>query len=196
MANEELPEGQEKPKKSKKGLLIIFALILLLGGGGFGAYWFLTQNPDIVDAIFKGEQAEKTEAEKTETAEKPAEGEAPKTEEGKASPEQQASSSAVPPTHLVSLPAVTINLADTGSARYLNVGIDIEVSSKEAVQAIEKQSAKIRDAIIILLSGKTYQSLSSTSGKIQIKNEIASRVNQILNSPQVLQVYFTDFVVR
>lgn len=96
----------------------------------------------------------------------------------------------------MALPTVTVNLADAAGDRYLKVGMEVEVSSPDAVRDIQAQSAKIRDAIIILLSSKTYAELSSTEGKMQLKNEVAARLNQILGTPRVVRVYFTDFVVQ
>ena len=72
----------------------------------------------------------------------------------------------------------------------------VTVNPPDAVRDIQAQSAKIRDAIIILLSSKTYAELSSTEGKMQLKNEVAARLNQILGTPRVVRVYFTDFVVQ
>ena len=101
-----------------------------------------------------------------------------------------------PVVNNVALPTVTVNLADAAGDRYLKVGMEVEVSSPDAVRDIQAQSAKIRDAIIILLSSKTYAELSSTEGKMQLKNEVAARLNQILGTPRVVRVYFTDFVVQ
>ncbi len=187
--NDELPEGSEPPKKKSKLKLIIIllALILLLGGGGLGAYWFLTANTDFsISSFFSSDEEESAEAEGEVSG-----------EENASTGEEGASTGVVTaPTQLISLPALTINLADTGTTRYLRIGIDIEVSNPDAVPLIESQTPKIRDAIIILLSGKTYAELSTADGKFQLKNEIASRINQIIGVPRVLQIYYTDFVVQ
>ncbi len=188
----ELPPGGEEAPAKKSGkakkFIILFALLLLIGGGGGGAYWFLTTNTDFTLAsLFGGDEEEATEGEAVG-------------EEGDTATGSTTSSSGTQlintPTHLVTLPPLTINLADTGSSRYLRLGIDIEVSNKDAISVIESQSAKIRDAIIILLSSKTYQEISTSEGKFLLKNELASRINQILGSPRVVQIYFTDFVVQ
>ncbi len=98
--------------------------------------------------------------------------------------------------NIVTIPTVTINLADTDSIRYLKVGFDIEVSTEDAAKALEDQKARIRDSIIILLSSKTYAELSSTEGKLKVKNEISTRLNQILGVPRVVQIYFNEFVIN
>ncbi len=184
-----LPEGAAQPKKSKlRKIIILLSLILLLGGLGGGAYWFISNDPTILDSILGSSEEEATEGEASEQAEEGKEGEGESSESG--APVKTG------PTTLVSLAPLTINLSDTGSSKYLKVGIDIELANADAAKELERQKARIRDAIIILLSSKTYSTLSTTTGKIAVKNEIASRINQILQSPRVIQVYFTDFVVQ
>ncbi len=187
-----LPEGTAQPKKSKlKKIVILISLLLLVGGLGGGAYWFISNDPTILDSLpFIGKGDETSE-----------EGEQSEEEASEASSSENSGESGsttvqTNPTTLVSLAPLTINLSDTGASKYLKVGIDIELNSAEAAKEIERQKARIRDAIIILLSSKSYSLLSTTTGKISVKNEIASRINQILQSPRVIQVYFTDFVVQ
>ncbi len=193
--NAELPEGSTPVKKKSKlkFFVILLSLLLLLGGGGVGAYWFITQNPQLLASIFPSGDGESAAS---GGGAEGANGDAASTKDGEASGEGATGVTAVSATYSVNLPPLTINLADTGLTRYLRVGIDIEVSTQEAVTNIENQSAKIRDAIIILLSSKTYSNLASAEGKFQLKNEIAARINQILGMPRVIQVYFTDFVVQ
>ncbi len=179
MANPpELPAAPKKKSKFKL-IMILIALLLLLGGGAGGFWWFTMRDPgspmpSLSDLAGKSASAETSPA----------------------APQAKDVAPPVSSTKLVSLPTVTVNLADTASARYLKVGMDVEVSTPEAVAEIQAQTARIRDAIIILLSSKTYAALASAEGKIQLKNEVASRLNQILGTPRVVRIYFTDFVVQ
>ena len=63
-------------------------------------------------------------------------------------------------------------------------------------KALENNNARIRDAIIMLLAGRTVADLTSPDGKIMLKAEVAARLNQILGAQRVVRVYFTDFVVE
>lgn len=74
--------------------------------------------------------------------------------------------------------------------------MEVEVSTPDAVRELDAQAPKVRDAIIILLSGKTYAELSTADGKMLLKNEVAARLNQILGTPRVVRIYFTEFVVQ
>lgn len=99
-------------------------------------------------------------------------------------------------TSIVSLPTVTVNLLDGDTLKYLKIGMDVELSTEAAKQEIEANSARIRDSIIILLSSKTYAELVTSEGKMQLKNEVTVRLNQILGIPRVVRVYFTEFVIQ
>ena len=55
---------------------------------------------------------------------------------------------------------------------------------------------QVRDAILILLSGKDTQTLKPTAGKLQLWDEILQRINSLLSSGQARNAYFTEFVVQ
>ena len=177
-------------KKSKLKLIIIILILLLLILGGAGAFWWF-QFGSPVDVVTPPTAAATTTDGK---ATDPATATAETTDADK----KEGATPAKPKTviNLVNIPTVTVNLADTNPIRYLKVGMDVEVNTTSAITALNSQLAKIRDAVIIILSGKTYNELATTAGKLKIKNEIATRLNQILGAPRVIQIYFTDFVVQ
>ena len=56
--------------------------------------------------------------------------------------------------------------------------------------------AQIKDALLLLLSSKTYADLASIANKLALKTEIVSRMNQVMNDAFITQVYFTEFVIQ
>lgn len=195
MADEQKQEEQKPKKKSKLKIFIILFILLMLILGGAATYWWLNLR-DPADLI-KPEPAQ-TPAEQTA----PAEPQAQDAQQGKNLAENisdlrnQIMSPQKTLLNIVTIPTVTINLADKDNIRYLKVGFDIEVSTEDAKKALEEQKARIRDSIIILLSSKTYAELSTTEGKLKVKNEISTRLNQILGVPRVVQIYFNEFVIN
>lgn len=186
MSNE---QPEEAPKKSKLKFFIILFILLFLILGGVACYWWL--NLRVPENITPNEeQAIEAVEETTEPADVAPEKK--KKEEKK----QENQTTKKTKLNIVTIPTVTINLADKDSIRYLKIGFDIELSTADAAENIEEQKAKVRDSIIILLSSKTYSELATTEGKIRIKNEIATRLNQILGVPRVVQIYFNEFVVN
>ncbi len=192
MADKEaLPEGAEAPKKSKvkKFLIIFLILLIILAAGGGGAYWWFFMRAPVDPA---SEDATTTE-EGASQAEAPKDGEA-KEGEGEARIERQ---SDLPRSQgmVLPLPPFVVNLSDPTGKRYLRLGMEVEVN-RDVSALIKSQSPKIRDAVIILLAGKTYADISSAEGKILLKAEVAARLNQILGGSYVVRVYFTDFIVE
>jgi flagellar FliL protein len=166
-------EAQEPKKKGGKLKWIIILVVLLgvLGGGGYFAYTkFFAADPD-------PEQPASAEGETTTAPEE-------------TTAELQGYED------LVTLPTFVVNLADPLGRRYLKLTMDVEVADAESAKKLADQEPKVRDAIILLLSSKTYQDLSTIEDKIVLKKEIVERLNQILGNGKVLRVYFTDMVIQ
>lgn len=171
-----------EPKKGSKKfkiVIIIVVLLLLMIGGAVAFWWFQFRDPAPVSGVSAPIPAA------TASVDAAAGGK-----------DQAATDIPRPTTTIVPLPSVMVNLADAAGNRYLKLSMEVEVSAPEAVQEIQSQQARIRDAIIILLSSKSFTELSTAEGKMQLKNEVASRLNQILGTPRVVRIYFTDFVVQ
>ena len=96
---------------------------------------------------------------------------------------------------MLPLPPITVNISDPSGRRYLKLGMEVEVNA-DVSAALQANSPRIRDAIIMLLAGKTFNDISSPDGKVLLKAEVAARLNQILGAQRVIRVYFTDFVVE
>lgn len=97
---------------------------------------------------------------------------------------------------LVPLPMFLVNLADPLGRRYLKLGVEVEVRDEEAAAALTKYEAKIKDTLLLLLSSKTYDSLATMKAKVELKQEIADRLNQIVGNGAVLRVYITEMVIQ
>ena len=174
---EDLDSKQEQQPKKKKGMLkwiILAVLLLALGGGGFFAYKkFFAKAPE--EGAKTEEQAAGEPAKAGEHGEKAKPGAGSQT---------------------VSLPVFLVNLADPLGRRYLKLSMDVEVVDEAAKADVAKNEAKIKDALLLLLSSKTYQELSTLDAKIQLKQDIVQRLNLILGNGKVIQVYFTEMVIQ
>lgn len=97
-------------------------------------------------------------------------------------------------TVLFSLEPFILNLSDPG--RHLKVAVQFELLQKDDETMVREGIAKLRDTIIMLLSSKTTDTVSSPEGKFQLKDEILLRANQAMNKEVFKNVYFTDFVMQ
>lgn len=190
-----LPEGQaEKPRKksrAKKIVIILTILLMMLGGCGLGAYWWFFMRHPAAESEMP--IAESTVSPSAETPGGQNAG-GDQASLDKARIERQ---SDLPRSGgmVLPLPPITVNLSDPNGRRYLKLGLEVEVNSDVSSQ-LRANNSKIRDAIIMLLAGKSYGDVASPDGKVLLKAEIAARLNQILGAQRVVRVYFTDFVVE
>jgi len=112
--------------------------------------------------------------------------------------EAHATQTASKNSHAVTMPLdpFLVNLADKESRRYLKLKVELEVDSEGTAKDLEKSLPRIRDALILLLSSKTYLDLSSFEGKQQLKQEIKKNVTALPGGSKVSDVFFTEFVAQ
>ena len=170
----EAPKDEGKKKGGKLKWIIILVLLLgVLGGGGWFGYKYFF--------------AKKAETAEGAPAEAGAHGD--KKEAGKEGDKAAK-------TEIVTLPTFVVNLADPLGRRYLKLTVDVEMADQKAAEELRQATPKVRDAVILLLSSKTFADLSSVEGKIMLKNEIVERLNQVVAGSKVLRVYFTEMVIQ
>ena len=88
-----------------------------------------------------------------------------------------------------------VNLQGEGR-RYLKVTMDLALSSKETIQEVEDKMASIRDTIIMILTNKGFKDVCDISGKAKLREEIKKGINNVLESGNVIDVYFSEFVIQ
>ncbi len=161
-------EGEKKKGGKLKLIIILIVALLILGGGGFAAWKFLLAPSDSADT-------NSTNGTDNATAPPPTE---------------------VEPTQTVTLDPFVVNLADPMGRRYLKLNIDLEAINAAAATEVGTAMPKIKDTLLLLLSSKTFGEINSLEQKIELKNEIMERMNQILGPSKIKNVYFTEFVVQ
>ena len=86
-------------------------------------------------------------------------------------------------------------ISETGS-RYLKMEINLELSSELLTPEMDQKKPLLRDIVIRILTSKTYEDISTAKGKERLKDEIASKLNEILRDGYIKNVFFTDFIVQ
>lgn len=89
-----------------------------------------------------------------------------------------------------------VNLLSNNSSRYLKCKIDLELDAPELQKEIDKKLPAIRDLIIRILSSKTVEEIQTSKGKEKLKEEIKRKINEILTTGEIRNVYFTEFVIQ
>ena len=181
MAKEAKPESASAeatpPKKSKKLLIIIAVLVLVLALGGGTAAWLMMKNHDADD----GEEEEVVTAPAKHVKKK-------------------AGKEALPV--YVAMDAFTVNLAPEAGDQYVQLVLSLEVAEAPVGDRIKTFTPKIRNNVMMLLSGKKASELLTKEGKEKLAAEIRDQMNEILapgakkDDAPVKEVLFTSFIIQ
>lgn len=97
---------------------------------------------------------------------------------------------------VLALEPFVVNITGHDYARYLKVKIEIEAESPTVRDELEQRLPQVRDGIIVLLSSRRLADVTDFEGKVLLKEAIAERVTGMLETGEVRQVMFTEFVVQ
>ena len=106
-----------------------------------------------------------------------------------------------------------VNLIDPTGRKYLRLGVVLEFAptdlayytmAEEEKTLFEEEFNKevsikgpiINDAIITLVSSKSFDSVYTAEGKEELRAEILEKINEQIHELRVIYVYFTEFVVQ
>jgi flagellar FliL protein len=89
-----------------------------------------------------------------------------------------------------------VNLADEKSKRYLRVKMQLELKAGEPIEILEQRLVQVRDIILMILPTKQFHEIRSVDGKTQLRQEIMTRLNELLKKEAINNIYFTEFVVQ
>jgi flagellar FliL protein len=106
----------------------------------------------------------------------------------------------VPAEEMVSgsyvLDTFVVNLNDPGGKRYLKTNIELEYVGDAVGEELGRRLPQLRDVVLLLLSSKSLDEIQTVDGKIALRQELIQRINQILTSGKIRNLYFTQFVIQ
>jgi len=106
-----------------------------------------------------------------------------------------------PPAFTIMDPFV-VNLAEPDNGRYLQIGITYELTDAKAAEALKTYTPIIRSRILIVLSGKTVNDLSTIEGKQKLMDELVDLARVTVHGDGkdptngVRDVHFSSFVIQ
>lgn len=95
---------------------------------------------------------------------------------------------------LIPLDPFVLNLLEQG--RFLKLSIQFEITDETQKELVVSRIPQLRDAIITLVSSKSVELIASPEGKMQLKDEILLRANQIMGKDIFKNIYYTEFVMQ
>jgi flagellar FliL protein len=80
--------------------------------------------------------------------------------------------------------------------RIIKTEVNLVLLDKAGFEQVVRLGSKARDSIVRILNGKTFADLETVQGKLFLKDEIASRLNELLVEGVIKDVYFSEFIVK
>jgi flagellar FliL protein len=97
-------------------------------------------------------------------------------------------------------PALIGNIDGPGRVRFVQVGLVMAARDPKVLAAVDEHTPVIRNDLIMLLSGKTYEQLNTAEGKETTRQEMLETIRSVLEdrtgSPGIESIYFTSFVMQ
>ena len=97
---------------------------------------------------------------------------------------------------LVPLETFLVNISGSRGRKLVKINMELEVTNADVQEEVEKIKPKIRDYIIIIVSGKTFNDIATREGKDALREEIKNQINLFLTKGQISKVYFTEFIMN
>lgn len=166
MADETKPDAEEAAPPKKSKKMLFIILFAVVAAGGGGAAFFMT----------KGDAAPPPGGQVAEVA---------------APVEEKAG--------LIPLDSFLVNLADERGERYMKVTMRLTVAPESVADEIKEQDlelARIRDRVLTVLMSKTFEEMVNPLGKESLRLEIQAQTDSLIESGEVRDVLFSEFVVQ
>lgn len=98
---------------------------------------------------------------------------------------------------LVNLEDIVVTLvSDPSAPRYLRININVEVPNQLVADVVASRLPQLRDLVIMTLSDKTADQISTPEGKKGLRDEIFRRMDQKMPEGTLMNIYFSDLVVQ
>ena len=127
----------------------------------------------------------------TVAAQKPAEGDAKATPEGKADADKTAK-----PSFSYNFDDVVVNLSGAMGTKYLKASFSVLSSNKDLQKIMTDNKSQLFDVALNVLSSKSMTDLEAPGSKNLVRNDLITNFNQALSSEVVEQLYFSEFVIQ
>lgn len=104
-----------------------------------------------------------------------------------------------PPPGLLEMEEFLANLNDPGGDHYAKLKVTLAITPPESIPTITEDPlvmARLRDRILTLLTGKTFEDLTSPEGKEKFRQEILDGISEIMTGAELKEVLFSDFIVQ
>lgn len=105
------------------------------------------------------------------------------------------------PIYVALDPAFVVNFESGGLVRFLQVTVQAMTEDPVTAELIKKHDPVIRNGLLMLFSGQTYDTIKTAEGKEQLRQAALTEVRKIIaaqggKAADVKSLYFTSFVMQ
>lgn len=105
-----------------------------------------------------------------------------------------------PAVYTAMQPALVVNVNDNGRVRHMQVSVQLKLRDDSMEQYIQQYNPALRHELVMLLSDQPVKKLTSAQGKIALRDEALSALQQVMEEhiqvPAIEAVYFTEMVIQ
>ena len=181
---DEATEVASQPANNTLKIVLITVLVIVLSAASAGGVWYFLSGK----SHSASEKSAEGETEAAAEAEAPAE----ETEESENGDEKAAE------PIFVTLEPFTVNLLPEG--QFLQATFVLQIKNEKEAELIKVFMPQIRSRLLLMLSGKTADALSSQQGKTDLIKEIKQLISQPFKAGQkpvtVEEVHVTAFIIQ
>lgn len=96
----------------------------------------------------------------------------------------------------VTLPSLTVNLADANDSRYLRTTITLEYSSDKLEEELKLSMYKVKDGVLKVLRNSRASTFEDPQQTEALKQALLDEVNSRLHSGKITALYFEELLVQ
>jgi flagellar FliL protein len=89
----------------------------------------------------------------------------------------------------------TVNL-DGYPRRIVQAEVNLELLDKTGYEQVIRLGSKGRDAVVKILNGKQFDEIETLQGKLRLKEQISTTLNDLMVEGVIKNVYFTELIVK
>ncbi len=91
---------------------------------------------------------------------------------------------------------IIVNPAGSNGERFVKTSIALEIEGAKLTEELTKRDVQLRDILIGIFTSKTIGELTNPARREDLRREVKEKINSLLVSGKIKNVYFTDLVIQ
>lgn len=97
--------------------------------------------------------------------------------------------------HIFTMDKFTVNL-EGYPRRIIQTEVNLELLDETGYEEVIRLGSKGRDAVVRILNSKKFNDVETLQGKLRLKEQISTTLNDLMVQGVVKNVFFTEFIVK